>query len=266
MSRVLLAGESWSVTSIHTKGFDSFTTVEYAEGADALVGALRSAGHDVRFMPNHEAARTFPETVGALSAYDVVLLSDIGANTLLVPPETFSRGVARANRLDALRDWTLGGGGLGMIGGYLTFQGIEGKANYRNTVLAGVLPVEMEAGDDREECPQGVRPRRTAEHPIVEGLDGDWPAILGYQRLAARNGGEVLAAVDGRPLLVVGSAGAGRSLAYATDIGPHWAPEAFTSWPGFGRLWDGAIRWLAGETVTVPAGDGRPQEGSAAHT
>lgn len=128
MTRVLLAGESWSVTSIHTKGFDSFTTVEYAEGADALLAALRSAAHDVRFMPNHEAALAFPETVDALSDYDVVLLSDIGANTLLVPPATFTRGATRPNRLAALRDWTLAGGGLGMIGGYMTFQGIDRKS------------------------------------------------------------------------------------------------------------------------------------------
>ena len=31
--RVLIAGESWTVHSIHQKGFDSFTTTEYAEGA-----------------------------------------------------------------------------------------------------------------------------------------------------------------------------------------------------------------------------------------
>ncbi|VEA30618.1 Uncharacterized membrane protein [Salmonella enterica subsp. enterica] len=28
-----------------------------------------------------------------------------------------------------------------MIGGYLSFMGIEAKANYKNTVLAEVLPV-----------------------------------------------------------------------------------------------------------------------------
>ena len=41
--RVLIAGESWTVHSIHQKGFDSFTTTEYAEGVrwlrDALVAA-----------------------------------------------------------------------------------------------------------------------------------------------------------------------------------------------------------------------------------
>jgi uncharacterized membrane protein len=249
MSRILFAGESWSVTSIHTKGFDSFTTVEYAEGADHLLAGLRGAGHDVTYMPSHVAARQFPATVAELQSYDAVVLSDIGANTLLIPPTTFSRGRRAPNRLDALRDWTLAGGGLAMIGGYLTFQGIEGKANYRNTVLADVLPIEMEPGDDREECPQGIHPCSAGDHPLVAGLDAEWPAILGFQRLVARDGAHVAATVGEHPLLVVGRAGEGRSLAYATDIGPHWAPEAFTSWDGFATLWDRAMRWLAGETL-----------------
>ena len=233
MSRVLLAGESWSVTSIHTKGFDSFTTVEYAEGADHLLAALRGAGHDVTFMPSHVAARAFPATRDELATYDAVLLSDIGANTLLIPPATFARGERVPNRLHALRDWTLGGGGLAMIGGYLTFQGIEAKANYRNTALAEVLPVELELGDDREECPQGVHPRSPGTHPLVAGLEGEWPAVLGYQRLVPRPGAEVVATVGEHPLLALGVAGRGWGLAYATDIGPNWAHDDFTDWPGF---------------------------------
>jgi uncharacterized membrane protein len=252
--RILLAGESWSVTSIHTKGFDSFTTVEYAEGADRLLEALRGAGHDVTFMPSHVAARAFPATAEALGDYDAVLLSDIGANTLLIPPSTFARGERHPNRLEALREWTRSGGGLAMIGGYLSFQGIEAKANYRNTALADLLPVEREPGDDREECPQGVQPRSPGAHPLVAGLEGDWPAILGYQRLAARPGAEVAATVGEHPLLVTGTAGAGRTLAFATDIGPHWAPDAFTGWPGFATLWDRAVRWLAGEEAGAAAG------------
>ena len=140
-----------------------------------------------------------------------------------------------------------------MVGGYLSFQGIQAKANYRNTVLADVLPVEMELGDDREECPEGVRPRSHDGHPLVRGLADEWPAILGFQRLAPRPGSEVAATVGGYPLLVTGQAGEGRTLAYATDIGPHWAPEAMTGWPGFATLWDRAIRWLAGEGVPAEA-------------
>ena len=39
MAKILFAGESWSVTSVHAKGFDTFTTTEYAEGGDAIIAA-----------------------------------------------------------------------------------------------------------------------------------------------------------------------------------------------------------------------------------
>jgi uncharacterized membrane protein len=82
MSRVLLAGESWMTTQTHVKGFDSFTTSSHAEGRDAYIAALRAAGHDVTYIPNHLAAAQFPHTGDELSAYDLVVLSDIGAERL----------------------------------------------------------------------------------------------------------------------------------------------------------------------------------------
>lgn len=244
MTRVLLAGESWSVTSIHTKGFDSFTTVDYAEGGKALIDALSTDDIQLTYMPCHVAATQFPHTVEELSAYDVVLLSDIGANTFLLPARTFVQGKETPNRLKLLQDWVLAGGGLGMVGGYLSFQGIEAKANYRTSPLASVLPVTMEVGDDREETPEGVTATLTGSHEIIEGIASPTPALLGYQRFTAKEDAQTLASFEDNPLLVVGQAGAGRTLAYASDIGPHWAPESFTSWPGFAQMWQQAVRWL----------------------
>lgn len=248
MANVLVAGESWTTTSIHTKGFDSFTTVSYEEGADAFLDALRSSGHDVTFFPNHVAARSFPDSVEELRHFDVVVLSDIGANTLLIPPDTFAKALAAPNRLLTLASWVSGGGSLAMIGGYLSFQGFESKANYRSTVLSDVLPVEMETGDDREETPQGAPCVKSAvRHPITEQLEPTWPSVLGFQRLHAKQGAEVLATVDSWPLLVAGVHGSGRVLAFASDIGPHWVPPAFMEWAGYARLWSSAIAWLAKE-------------------
>jgi uncharacterized membrane protein len=248
MTSVLVAGESWSVTSIHTKGFDSFTTVDYEEGGAALLGALESGGFDVTYMPCHIAAKVFPWTVEELNAYDVVVLSDIGANTFLLPSRTFIKGERTSNRLALLRDWVRAGGGLAMVGGYMSFQGIEAKANYRATPLADVLPVSLETGDDREESPEGVTAHLLGAHAITAGIDSDFPALLGYQRFVPTESATVLAEFDDEaPLLVVAEEGAGRTLAYASDIGPHWAPEEFTEWDGFTRLWQQAITWLAGE-------------------
>lgn len=248
MARVLLAGESWSTTSIHTKGFDSFVTSAYEEGADAFIAAARAGGHSVSFQPNHVAATDFPFDAAGLADVDVVVLSDIGANTLLLPPKVFSQGRTAANRLQVLADWTRSGGALLMVGGYLSFQGIEAKANYRNTPLAEVLPVLMESGDDRQETPQGAVPTGDDGHPVTRGLGGTWPPVLGYHRLEARAGSRVLARIDDRPLLVVGEAGGGRTAAFASDMGPHWLPEAFLQWDGYALMWQQLISWLAGES------------------
>src|SRR3954467_103186 len=128
--RVLLAGESWTMHTIHQKGFDSFTTTAYAEGHQWLSAAIKAGGHHLSYLPSHLAHDQFPSTSEDLAAHDVVLLSDIGSNTLLLPSNTFLDSVPSPNRLESLRQFVENGGGLVMIGGYLTFQGIEGTARY----------------------------------------------------------------------------------------------------------------------------------------
>jgi uncharacterized membrane protein len=248
MAAVLIAGESWSTVSVHTKGFDSFSTAAYGEGVAWFRAALEDHGHDVTFMPNHMAGEHFPSLQQELAEFDIVVLSDIGANTLLLHPDTFGQAQSRPNRLVTLRDWVSGGGALAMVGGYLSFQGIEGKANYRATPIADVLPVQMEAGDDRQEAPERANVEVTSvAHEITADLPRSWPELLGFQRLVAKPDATTLATINGWPLLVVGAYGQGRSLAFASDMGPHWAPLAFTEWPGYATLWDRCMSWLAGE-------------------
>jgi uncharacterized membrane protein len=183
--------------------------------------------------------------VEELSPFDVILLSDIGANTLLLPGSTFIKGESNPNRLSVIKDWVEKGGGFAMIGGYLSFQGIDAKANYRNTPLAQMLPVEMEIGDDREETPQGSKLRVVKSHQITEKVDTESPELLGYQRFTAKSEAEVLIQINDHPFLVVGKYGEGRVVAYASDIGHHWAPPSFTGWSGFREIWVNSINWLA---------------------
>jgi uncharacterized membrane protein len=245
--RVLIAGESWTVHSIHQKGFDSFTTTEYAEGVGWLRAALEAGGWEVAYMPAHVAARSFPATVAELQAFDCVMLSDIGANTLLLHPETFAKSRVLPNRLEAVRDYVRGGGGLVMVGGYLTFQGIDAKAQYAGSPVEEVLPVVLSRYDDRAERPQGVVAEVTdAAHPIVAGVSGAWPALLGYNRAALREGAALVAAVGDDPLIAAQAFGRGRGVAFASDCGPHWAPPPFVDWAGYGPLWNGIVDWAAG--------------------
>lgn len=245
--RVLLAGESWVMHTIHQKGFDTFTTTAYGEGHQWLRAGLEAGGFEVEHLPNHLAPTRFPTTAEALAAYDVVMLSDIGSNTLLLNPETFERSRTLPNRLHLTRDYVRGGGGLVMVGGYLTFQGIDAKARYAGTAVEEALPVTMLSVDDRVEAPESVTPRVVAaEHAIAAGLPGEWPALLGYNRIVAKPEATVIAVAGDDPLLVAGTYGAGRAVAFASDCGPHWAPPAFCEWAGYARLWQGIVGWAAG--------------------
>jgi uncharacterized membrane protein len=248
MARVLIAGESWTTHTIHQKGFDSFTTTAYEEGVGPLRDALEANGHTVTYQPAHVAAAAFPATEDELRAFDVIVLSDIGANTLLLHPDTFARSQPRPDRLEAIRRRVEGGGGLVMIGGYLTFQGIDGRARYAGTPVEAALPVVLSTTDDRQEAPAGIAPRVTAPaHPIVRGLDPQWPDLLGYNRASPRGGADVIAYVGADPLLAAWEYGSGRAVAFASDCGPHWAPPAFLDWPGYAPLWSQLVAWCARE-------------------
>jgi uncharacterized membrane protein len=246
--RVLIAGESWVTHSIHQKGFDAFTTTSYNEGVGPLRVALEAAGFSVDYLPNHVAARDFPASARALAAYRAVILSDIGANTLLLHPDTFERSVPLPDRTLAIRDYVAGGGGLVMVGGYLTFAGIEGRARWGGTPVAEALPVRISGADDRVEVPSGIRPVvQEPAHPIVAGLPAVWPDLLGYNRVETRAGASVVVTVGDDPLIVAGSFGSGRGVAFTSDCGPHWCPPPFVAWSGYARMWQQLVAWAAGD-------------------
>jgi uncharacterized membrane protein len=250
--KVLLVGESWMSAATHYKGFDQFASVTFHLGAEPLVAALRDSPFDLTYMPSHEAAEAFPFTVEALSAWRVVILSDIGANTLLLPQAVWLHGRTVANRLKVIRDWTEAGGGLVMVGGYLTFQGIDGRARWRRTPVEEALPVTCLPYDDRIEAPEGFAAEICGDpaHPLLAGLGRDWPMLLGANEVVPKPGAEVLARLPGEqgghPLLVAGTHGKGRTVAWTSDIGPHWLPETFVRWPGYARLWSNVLGWASG--------------------
>ncbi|TWP33177.1 cytoplasmic protein [Leekyejoonella antrihumi] len=255
MVKVLLAGESWVSATIDHKGYDPFAHTQVEIGCARLLEALTAEGIDVTHLRSHDVAEFFPQTIAELSAYDVVLLSDVGSNTLLLHPDTFHGGRPTPNRLKLLREWVHGGGGLMMAGGYLSFQGFEGKASYHRTAVEEILPVDIESTDDRVETPEGITPERTdAAHPCVKGLPQRWPILLGYQRTTLKPDSRLLATIEGEVLLATRRVGAGRTVAFTSDISPHWAPEEFMAWDGYGRLFAQCLRWLAADTTALVGG------------
>ena len=245
MKKVLLVGESWEVFSIHLKGFDAFFTTKYDEGAKWLIEALEEGGYQVDYIPNHHAPSKVPTDLAKLKEYSAVILSDIGANTLLLHPDTFERSIATPNRLKLFREYVEQGGAFVMIGGYMSFTGIDGKAKYKNSPVEEILPVTLLAHDDRVEIPEGVYPEVSKpDHPVVQGLDAQWPMLLGYNQVIAKEGAEVLAVAGEDPILVVGTYGRGKTAAFTSDCAPHWGSPEFVEWGQYNKLWQQLVDWL----------------------
>jgi uncharacterized membrane protein len=223
--KVLLVGESWVSAATHYKGFDQFGSVTFHLGAEPLVKALADSQFDLDYMPAHEAVTRLPFEMAGLKQYAAIILSDIGANSILLSPDVWLHGRTTPNRLKLIRDWTAAGGGLLMVGGYLSFQGIDGRARWHRTPVEEALPVTCLPYDDRIEAPEGIAVELTnPEHPIFERVPTPWPVLLGANEVAAKTaaGVEVLARLPaeqgGHPLLVVGPYGKGRSAAWTSDI------------------------------------------------
>lgn len=244
-TRVLLVGESWNTFAQHTKGLAAYTTSGYEEGAEQLLRVLREAGNDVDYMPNHLAVEHFPYELGELQEkYDVIILSDAPADSFLLPHAVFVKGERRPNRLAILTEFARQGGGLLMIGGYMSFSGFEGRGRFSLTPLAEALPIQMLVHDDRIESPEGVTPAIVADHAVLNGVAAEWPYFLGYNRFVAKSDAQTIMAVGDDPFLVVDEFGEGRVGAFASDCSPHWGSPEFMEWSSYAPFWANLVDWL----------------------
>ena len=246
--KVLLAGESFMITENHIKGFDFASLGRYDEPGAAFVKTLTELGMEVTYMQNHIAQQHFPETAEELKQYDVVILSDITSNTLLLDPDMMFNVKIHGNRLLAIREYVEQGGGFLMIGGYMSYCGLNGCARYNMTPLRDVIPVKMMNFDDRMDTPQGVSPYIIkADHPIMKGIEEPWPRYLGYSYIEEKPGTEVVVGMGDSVGLACAPFGKGRAVATAFDALPHWALPEVLEWKCYKQLWKNIIEWAAGK-------------------
>lgn len=253
MKPVLLAGETFHVTSFASKGLEVGASSRYSNGATRYIEALAAQGIEVVQIGGERCEAEFPRSLEALATYSAVVISDVGALSLLYTPETRA-GQRSVNRLEMLRSWVEQGGGLMIAGGYTCFQGMDGSAMFHGTAVEECLPIEINPGPDGLEAPEGLDPIVVnASHPVLGGLTSSIPFVLGMNRVVGRTGLEATTLVhctnrgQDLPLLAAREYGAGRSLAWMTDIGPHWLSEEFMRWDSYGILMANMVRWLARE-------------------
>ena len=262
--KVLYAGDSsglitWYYESPFLIDFKEF---KYYDVGKPLTKALEQAG-DIKVvrMMNWDAYERFPSTIEELKEYDVVILSDIEAEILLLHPIFYHpeewKGIVKIpNRVKELVKWIKEGGGLIFAGSWVTFVGRYGRGLWWRTPLGDVLPVKLkvELIDDRVECPEGAYVKALKpEHPVMEGIPWEeCPPFLGYNEVEATDRGEVLATISPEgeerkdPFIVVGEYHKGRVLVFTSDPVPHWGIN-FVRWKYYSKFWQQAVRWSAGQ-------------------
>ena len=105
MSKILFIGESWLVHVQETKGFDVFTYDYYETATEYIEKALTESGNTFVHLPSHLVEAQFPKTPEELADYDVVMISDCGANTFNLPMSTFTRLQRIKNAAKLCRRW-----------------------------------------------------------------------------------------------------------------------------------------------------------------
>jgi uncharacterized membrane protein len=252
MKRLLLAGETFTFVQTAASGLSVGLSSRYANGATEFLTAMQGTSFAVEQLPSERCEADFPQSLEVLKGYSAIILSDVSALTLLFTPES-RQGHVSVNRLRLLCDYVVSGGSLMMAGGYTSYQGMDGRAHYHETPVEDCLPVICLPYSDALEAPEGLLPNVVTSHPIVAAAPSIWPPVLGLNRVIVRTAGDTTLIADAEycghrlPLLAVREFGAGRTLAFMTDIGPHWMSKRFLASSWYGDLMRGMMRWLCRE-------------------
>jgi uncharacterized membrane protein len=250
--KVLYAGDTQVNHITSMKGMDSWSYAYYSDSSRYLGNALRdSPDIECDHIPGSDAVASLPSSVEDLEKYDCLILSDLGYNNIVfqpgnIPPFRIPMG---PDRVSAIYEYVHGGGGLMMIGGWLSFSGLQGKGLYGGTKIEEILPVTCEprGADDRIEVTQGFNLHlNRPEHPILSGLPWEEPYLfLGYNKVHLKPDSDLVASYDGDPIIATCQVGRGQSIVFTSDVGPHWA-GSFLEWSGYTEFWQRMAKWGAG--------------------
>jgi uncharacterized membrane protein len=135
-------------------------------------------------MTAHEATEGFPDNIEALSDYKAIILSDIGANTSLLSPSVGVHRRPTSNELKVDRNFHHRRRWSCVIGGFLNFQGIDGRARWHHTPVDRAVPVACLSQDVRPEITEGFAPEILGPaHPLFPGITDHGRCCLAPMRL-----------------------------------------------------------------------------------
>lgn len=247
---VLYVGDSEVVLNRYLVGADVIEQSYFNDNGRYFREAMAAVPDvRVRHITPHGVPHEFPTSLEALREYDVVIFSDVGYNSMifypgLTPPYIYPLG---PDRVGMVRQFVEGGGGFLMVGGYLSFAGLNGIARWAGTAVAAILPVEISHHDDRVEVVQGFRFEVTQpDHPIVAGLpwaESTW-TLCGYNRVRLKPGAALIARYQDDPFIAAWDFAQGRTAIFAADFAPHWGGD-FVHWPHYSTFWRQMMGWLA---------------------
>ena len=220
VTKVTLAGESGQITEIIQIGPAHLVRHRTWSGLDPLVEACATAGLEV-------SAVRLGSVPDLTHRPDVWLISDLP----LIAADEF--GI-----LEVLVADVPSKSGLIVVGGAFSFAGLDGVGGWQDPRGAAILPVALQPYADATERPAGVQLVPSPECPddLVRLLTAA-PPFFGYNLVAPLENATVLARFDdGAPALVASRAEPNRSIAFTSDLLPHWAPA--------GAGWDGLPAFL----------------------
>lgn len=200
-------------------------------GDGAVNGAaayLMAIGHWSGFAMTHVPSDTPLSAELASQDWELVILSDY-------PAQALDQDISHA-----LCERVQAGMGLWMIGGWASFHGQSGR--WQESPLHELLPVYIAQRDDRVNCDTPAVACVDMPHSITKGLPFDVrpPSVGGYNMVRVRpqatqllsvrrlglhrdeQGEFAMSPMAKAPLLAVMSVASGRSIAWMTDVAPHW--------------------------------------------
>ena len=218
---------------------------------------LRTPGDDTRSSQDELSLIPFPTQEifqEQLKTFDLVIFQDFGNR----PWYHLSQ------YLDGIASYVRDGGALAVIGGEQAFS----ASDFGGTAIDAVLPVSLaSSAPPVEETPAQVRLTDAGKrHPMTELVPGAAANEHAWARLPQLPGLNTVGSVkdsaqtlltsqDGRPVLVVGEVGRGRTLALTTDASWYWSFVAAGQEMGpraYETFWHGAIRWLVRDPALTP--------------